>query len=81
VKSFPWTKCSNGFATILINILERNNFFCHGIDQDQTENCLQLEPDLILAVSTIPPRIDKLMSSGQAHALKCYAINVKFIKS
>jgi hypothetical protein len=29
-------------------------------------NCLQLEPDLFLAVSTIPPRINKLMSSRQA---------------
>jgi hypothetical protein len=29
-------------------------------------NCLQLEPDLILTVSTIPPRIDKLMSSRQS---------------
>jgi hypothetical protein len=29
-------------------------------------NYLQLEPDLILVVSTIPPAIDKLMSSRQA---------------
>jgi hypothetical protein len=36
--SIPWTKCSDGFATIWINnILARKNFFCHDINQDQAE--------------------------------------------
>jgi hypothetical protein len=34
--------------------------------KNRQRNFLQLEPYLILAVSTIPPRIDELMSSRQA---------------
>jgi hypothetical protein len=30
-------------------------------------NCLQLELDVILAISTVPPRIENLISSEQAH--------------
>jgi hypothetical protein len=32
---------------------------------NRQRNCLQLEADLILALITIPPRIDKFMSSRQ----------------
>jgi hypothetical protein len=41
-------------------------FSAMALTKTRQRNCLQLEPDLILAVSTIPPRIDKLMSSRQA---------------
>jgi hypothetical protein len=40
-------------------------FSAMALIKTRQRNCLQLEPGLILAVSTIPPRIDKLMSSRQ----------------
>jgi hypothetical protein len=41
-------------------------FSAMALIKTRQRNCLQLEPDLILAVSTIPPRIDKFMSPRQA---------------
>jgi hypothetical protein len=41
-------------------------FSAMALIKTRQRNCLQLEPDLILAVSTIPPRINKLISSRQA---------------
>jgi hypothetical protein len=46
------------------NMCERT--FCHGINQGQADKLPAAGPDLIFAVSIIPPRIDKLTSSRQA---------------
>jgi hypothetical protein len=46
--------------------LGERTFSAMALIKTRQRNCLQLEPDSILAVSTIPPRIDKLMSSSQA---------------
>jgi hypothetical protein len=46
--------------------LRERTFSAMTLIKTRQRNCLQMEPDFILAVSTIPPRIGKLMSSRQA---------------
>jgi hypothetical protein len=45
--------CERTFSAMALTKIRQRNF-------------LQLEPDLIIVVSTIPPRIDKSMSTRQA---------------
>jgi hypothetical protein len=66
--SFPWTKCND---SVCCHLDQRKwatySFFPMTLIQTRRRNCPHLETDLILAVSTGTPRIDKLVSSKQAH--------------
>jgi hypothetical protein len=42
-------------------------FSAMAVIKSKQRNCLQLESDLVLAVSNVSPRIEKLMSRKKAH--------------
>jgi hypothetical protein len=63
---FPGRSAVTALLPLGSTYLSERTFSAMALISTKQGNCMQLKPDLNLAVSTIPPRIDKLMSSRQA---------------